>query len=434
MADNANTLTTLNGITKIRYGEIHDSIPKRGYFLKAVDLDSRKKVGNSFVELIVLTNEGGVTYGGSAGDMYTLNDSVAMGTAPASVTPYEYTVKPQMSYGAAQRAQAEGDTAFARATGLVLGNSMDTLGRVLETSIIHGQSTTGIAQVPQSTGIAADTATTKIAVIPNSQWASLIWAGSENRVVNAYDSNGTIISDSGATDMTVTSIVAGTRRVKLTMTSGLATALATANSSGVVTFFWKGSKTSDMVGIDVIFSNTSSTVFGISAATYSQWQGNPFTIGSGPLTFSQVQGYAGQLSNRGVDDEDMILLTNPLTWVDLANEQSALRLYDESFRAKMAEQGINALRYMSQTGWIQIVSSGFVKGGSAYLFPLSCLARIGSTDREWNLIGQEGEPWTNVPGKNGAEARLYADQAIFCNRPSACAKISGFTNTFGTDS
>ena len=431
MTDAANTLTSLNGITKNIYREVVDRIPKRGYFLKAVPLEARDKIGAAVVELIVLTNEGGVTYGGTAGDMYTLNDSVAMGTAPATITSAEYTVKPQMSYGAAQRAAAAGDRAFARATSLVLGNSMDTLSRVLETSIIHGQSAKGIGQMAQA-ALVADTATTKIAVFAEAEWAPYIWAGGENRVVQAYDSSNVLISDTGVSAMTVTSIVAGTRRVKLTMTSGLATALGTASTAGVVTFYWNGSKANDMLGIDYIFSNTTASLFGISATTYSQWQGNAFTISSGPLTFAQVQGYAGQLANRGVDEEDLILLANPLTWVDLANEQGALRMYDESFRAQMATQGINALRYMSQTGWIQIVASGFVKGGSAYLFPLSAMSRVGSTDREWNLIGQDGEPWTSVASKNGAEARIYADQAIFCNRPSACAKISGFTNTFGT--
>lgn len=431
MADVANTLASLNGITKIIYGELVNAIPKRSFFKKRLPLKAEKKIGNSWVELIVTSNEGGVTYGGNSGAMYDLEDAIAMGTQPASITSNEYTLKPQISYGAAQRAAENGKRAFAKSVALVLANSMDSMNRVHETSYIYGRAAKGIGQMAQS-ALVADTAETKIAVFSDAEWAPYVWAGCENRKLQAYDSGGVLIESGGVSKITLTTVYPGTRRLLLTMTSGLATALAAASAAGVVTFFWYGSKTNDMYGIDYMFSNVSEELFGIDAGDYSQWQGNNFPVSSGPLTFSKVQGFAGQLTNRGLDDEDLILLCNPLTWVDLANEQASLRLYDDSFRQEMAKQGFNALRYMSQNGWIQIFSSGYVKGGTAYMFPLSCLKRIGSSDAEMNLPGQEAEFWTNVPGKNGCESRIYSDHAIFCSKPHATAKISGFTNTFGT--
>lgn len=427
----ANTVAQLNGNYKRVYGGLHNAIPKTGWLLENIPWDKGHKVGDSFHEMIVLTNENGITYGGSAGSAFTLVAPSAMGTAPAYVTPFEYVARPQISYGAASRAASAGPRAFTKAIGMVVTNAMESLARRLEIACLYGQSASGIGRVAVG-AIVDNDSTSFYLVFAEAEWAPRIWAGAEGAVIEAYDEGDALETTGGSGDMTITSVDFRNRRIKVSAASALITQIETKNDTEYLNIYFKGSRSNDMVGMDVITQNLTGTVHGISATTYGGWAGNLFDVGSVALTHAHIQGYAAELQARGLEDEDLILLCNPKTYSDLHQDQASARVYDESYKGSKAEAGHREIAYHTGSGWVRVVASGFVKGGEAFMFPKSCWKRIGSEDREWELPGGEADPWTPVADTAAAEMRIYADQTVFCHSPALCAKIDGIANTFGT--
>ena len=308
---------------------------------------------------------------------------------------------------------------------------MESCARRLEVSCIYGSSVDGIGKVA-STAIVDNDSTSFYLVFAEDQWAPGIWIGSEGAILEAYDEGDALETTGGSGDLTVSQVNFRTRRVLVTAASGLITQIETKNDTEALDIYFKGSHDNDMVGIDVIFQNTTGTIHAISAATYGLWAGNLFSCNSEALTHARIMGFAAQLQNRGLEDEDMIVLCNPFTWADLHQEQAASRVYDESYENQAAEQGFKAIRYYSPSGWIRIVASPFVKGGEAFMFPLSVLKRIGSEDREWKIPGAQEDPWNPIADAAGAEMRIHSDQTVFCDLPSRCAKIDDIVNNFGT--
>lgn len=433
-----NIVSTLNGNYKRIYGKIVNAVPSVGYLLKNVRWDKGNMVGASYEELVIVRSENGYTYGGSAGTNYTLNASVAMGTEPARVTPFEYTMRSAVSYGAASRAAKAGPRAFAKWSALILKNMTQSVTRRLEISLIHGQHAEGIgsAAIDAFTDLGGAGLTATI-LFAEDQWAPGIWRGAEGALLNAYDGSDVIIADSANIDLTVTKVNFRTRTVTVTGTAALIDAIETANDSAATAFFFKGSRTSDMVGMKQIFSNLTGTIHEISADTNGAWAGNLFDCGSESLSHAKIMGYAAELYGRGHDeeenDEDMIVLVSVFTWVDLHQEQAAARVYDASYEEKMAKQGFKAIRYFSPSGqWLSIVAHPCVKGGEALMFPMSRLKRIGSAEKEWEIPGADSDPWYPQADANGAEIRNYSDMTVFCSLPAECAYIDNIVNDFGT--
>lgn len=426
-----NIVSTLNGNYKKVYGKIVNAVPEVDWFLQNVKWDKGKKVGGSYEELIVLASENGYTYGGSGGTLYTLNASVAMATAPASVTPFEYTMRTQVSYGAASRAAEAGPRAFAKWNTLILGNMMESIARRLEISLIHGQNVQGLAEIPID-GFANSGATCTI-TIPEDQWAAGIWQGAEGAQLQVYDSSDVILADSTNTTIQITKVNFRTRVIVGTAASStLASTIETANDSAVVNLFFKGSRTDDMVGLKQIFQNTTGSIHNISADTYGAWAGNLFDASSEALTYDKVVGYCAQLQARSRKNQERKLVVSPFTFADLQQEQMASRVYDDSYKSGKAETGVKGITYHTPSGMVEVVPHPCMKGGEAFLFPMNRLKRIGSSEKEWEIPGANSDPWYPIPDSNGAEIRNYSDQTVFCELPAECAFIDAIANNHGT--
>ena len=65
------------------------------------------------------------------------------------------------------------------------------------------------------------------------------------------------------------------------------------------------------------------------------------------------------------------LYVNPATWSNLLTEQTAQRVFHEGGMSEY-DQGAKKIMFFSQNGEIEIISSPFVKEGSAYALDLSC--------------------------------------------------------------
>ena len=79
--------------------------------------------------------------------------------------------------------------------------------------------------------------------------------------------------------------------------------------------------------------------------------------------------------------------------------------------------------FHSQNGAIKIVSSIYVKAGSAYILCMDEFMRVGSSDITFKQPGFEGEFFRILNDSNGYELRAYTDQALFCSAPGKNAVI-----------
>jgi hypothetical protein len=173
----------------------------------------------------------------------------------------------------------------------------------------------------------------------------------------------------------------------------------------------------------------SSSVFGISASTYGNWQGNEYAVGSVNLTLDHILDGMSRVQARGAPGNLRLLLSHA-TFAKLVTEQSALRQYDGSYGAK-AKNGFKGLEFHNGQGTVEILASRFVKGGDGFMFPKEgCVERLGSEESEWALPGSTTEdPWNPVADTTAAEMRIRADQAFFCRAPSHCMYFSGISNS-----
>jgi len=427
MASN-DAVSNLNGNYKTVHGELVDLSPKADFLHSTIAYRKDKKVGAKFEEPIVLGDENAITYAGSDTTEVTFEVPTGMFMAPAQITPNTYYNRVRITYPAATRAESEGPAAYMDAVSLVLMNGQKALQKRHSISMIYGRCETGIGQVAIGAAVTVDS-TTMDFEFSEQQWAPGIWRRLKNARIQTTNASGTIDSGGGSDAITIARITHSTRTVRVTFANGtLKTNVANRNATEVLNCFFYGSVANDMLGMVEIFGNVDGTVFAIDAQANSEWQGNVFNVGNKRLTGNHVQGYASVLQDRGLEDEDLILFCSNRTWADLHGQLQSARVWDSSYQSNMAKQGFNAIRYFSSSGWIQVVGSSYMKGGDALMFPKSCMSRIGSKDRSFNIPGAETDPWHDVPDKSSAELTLMTDMGLFCNAPSVCAYISGITN------
>ena len=159
--------------------------------------------------------------------------------------------------------------------------------------------------------------------------------------------------------------------------------------AGVVStdiIFHKGAYNNEFAGVHKILTNTGE-LFGINASTYNLWKGNEYSAGSAALSMAKLQGAISRGVEKGLD-EDVKVYVNPKSWDNLLTEQSALRMYDQSYSSEESKNGSKSIKFYSQNGLVEIIPSIYVKEGYAYVLCLYEFSRIGSTDVTFKLPGQ----------------------------------------------
>lgn len=421
------TVGQLNGYYKRVYGKKPiQAVPRSGQILKMVKYKQGDlMLGDSYHVPVILSNENGFTYGGSAGTAYALEAAVPMTTKDATVSPFNYTLRSQMATAAATRAVKAGPAAFGNSVKLLLQNASESCARRMAISVLHGKSPTGI-------GAAAIGGTTDVStevtdmVIREADYAPGIWAGSEGAVVEAYwDNSGTMTKITGA--FTVSMIRPSIRTIRLTsVTAGDVTALEARSDTDVVFLFFKGSFDNDMDGMHKVFANKTGIIHGINAGDFGLWAGNTLPAG-GQLTFPKTVQLIGEMAGRGLA-EDVVCLVSTATYESQNTQFSGLRQTDSSYKSELGKLGIKSLTYVGQTGMIDVVADPMVKNGQAFVFPPEYLMRLGSAEMEWQLPGQDAEPFTVLENNEGFQVRHFSDMTFFCEMPSRCAYIDGIVN------
>lgn len=414
-----NTTSTLDGFFKVIYGDKHiDAVPENLYLVKNVDFREAEKIGSKFSVPVLLSREHGVTYLASGDGVTTLNDSIAAVSKKAEVDGAQIIMRGQIDYEAAAKAQSS-KAAFMNTTELLVQNLIDSSSNRLEIMFLYGQSGLGAATSSVNTN-----ATTTVLQLTTASWAVGIWAGMEGAAIDLYDGTSKLNANAAC----FISVVDVENR-KLTITGNatdiadIDTLVATAADASI---FFRGAYGKECIGLDKIMTNTSSQ-FGIDASAYSLWKASTYAVG-GALTMAKVLSAVGKAVGRGLR-QDVVVLVSPLTWQNLNSDQAALRKYDSSYSSSKAESGFEAIVYHGQNGKIEVLSHAMVKEGEGFIFPKKALKRVGAQDLSFKTPGREGEIFLHLPDKNAYELRIYGNQALFCEAPAKCVKLTGIVNT-----
>lgn len=412
------TETSLNGLFKQVYGDsIVDAIPRTTILQKNIRFDKSKRLGDYYNFPVLLQDEQGATYGGQAGNAYTINAAIPMQTSNAQVRGSSFIINGILSYDAASRAVEDGAASFASATSLQMENMMSSHAKRREIEMLYGQAPSGLG-----TGSAANVNSTTLTWTANTGQWSYLWVGMKGAQLDAYKS-GSQLNTNAALVVSQVNVVAKT----LTIT-GNATDIAAIDtaSTGVILYFY-GATGNEMVGVDSICVNTG-TLFGISATTYDQWAANTFNV-AGDLTYQLIGTAIAIAQGRGLD-EDTDLLVSSLTWKFLNDNVVANRNFDFSYDPKKAAQGSEVLEFHTQSGILRVHAHNFVKEGEAFLLPFDRFVRVGSSDISFNIPGSDdGRVFRQLETQAGYEVRSYSDFAIICETPAKLVKLYGITNS-----
>lgn len=426
MTQSSTEIAKLNGLFKEVYADKIEKLDlDYAKLTKLIPFVSRaQQSGNQFHVPVVLANQQGFTYTGSAGTVQTLNGSVSMTTKDAAVDAFELILKAEIAYKAMSQSQ-NSKAAFMDATELLVENMLESHLFRVEVMLMYGGS--GLAKIASSANV--DTTHTTITITTASH-APLIWSGIEGAEVNFYNSTSLISSGADAIfNIDSVSVNARTAVISGTITGISALDTAIAANPNVLDMYFRGAYGNECPGIDKIATN-SGALFGINATTYNRWRANVMTV-TGALTMNKVLQASGYSANRGFPG-DIDVLVHPLGWQDLNSDLGANRRHDQSYTSKEGENGVREITYFGQTGRLKIHAWAGIKAGDAYLLNTKHWVRPGSSEVTFNVPGKQDQFFTDNVDKNCFVLKTYSNQGIINKQPSLFTKITGITNSAPT--
>lgn len=434
------------------YGNLRDLQPEDYMLQKDLPFSQKEKVGESYVEAMVLSSEMGFTLGGSGMEAFDLNPAVAGAVKQTTVQPYTVVLASVVPWGVLSRSAGGGERAFFDGTKHIVKNNLKSHGKVLEVMRIHGQSPALLGYVSYATqtyrGVAftngggtlstvngnitftggVSTAAQAILVAPGN-FAAGIWVGSEGVTVEQVDYLGNVLAygkligsdaDQGVLFVDFTPVAA-------TATSG----------SGSVRLAWQGQESAkDMLGIKRIMT-TAGNLFGIDNTKYSLWKGNyinqnPTGAGGTKFTFDSLQSGVASAVNRGGLDGDLSVYVNPRTWKTLISTEAGRRVYDKSYQTGEAENGMEAIMFYHQAGKAMIKAHRMVMEGDVMALHLDDWTRSGSAEVSFTVPGIDKEIIFPLENQAAMAFRSFSDQYIFGHAPARSIFWSGINDESAT--
>lgn len=428
MGNSADTFTVLAGNFKEVYGDLHNLIPDTAKLMKLIPFKPKAKIGNEYVEAVKLTHEHGITYSASdnnAGALVTLSTPIPLTLLDAKVTSSAMLLRAQIGYDAFARAEGGDKVAFKDASELVVEDLLESITKRLEVSILYGSSATGIGGIPQSGATAPGNGVLTL-VLSAAQWATGIWVGSENALVDVYHSSTKLNSTA---PFRVVSVNPDTYTLSLLETDATTDTSAAAvktyvDSNADAYLVFTGSYGNEMVGLDAaVLSNT--TLWNIDSSVYTLWKGNTYSAGSANLTMGKLQSAIQKAVQKGLDG-DVTVILNPATWATLNTDLAALRRFVED--STEGELGVESIKYLYSGGKMDVVSYNLCKEGECFIMPKKGVNRIGAADIGFKLPGGDNG-FLHVPDRMGYEFRLFSSQAFFTPFVAKLVKITSIVNS-----
>jgi hypothetical protein len=429
----ADTLTTLNGLTKARYADnVVNVVPDQDKVLKMTKFSVKDRIGASYNQPVILSNEQGITFGNSSSTLpLSLNNSVAMTMQNASLQSMFFALRGQIGVDAIIRTASK-DQAIEDALELLITNMVESETAYIESELLYGS--VGIGST--GTGAFVNTSGT-VTVVPVQDMAAGLFSGKENATVQFYNSTSLVSSGSDSvftiTTITYNATTPSSSTLKVTGTSTGTTALQGLSGTNL-TIYWNGAYGIEFPGIAAVcLAGTSpiTTLYGITCASYSLWNGNTFDCGSGPLTFGKSQEGSAVAVAKGLMGKAHLLVSPP-TWSNLLNDQAGLRRYTGDGSAKFSN-GAEEIEFHGANGTMVIVPHPYVKPNQAHLVPdlATKWKRIGSVELAFNPGVEDPDKYfVMLQNSLGYETRLVSDTSLFIETaPARCVQFTNIVNT-----
>ena len=416
-----NTTSTLQ-IFKEVYGsfDIVDLCKQEAKLAKRKKLEEAEMLGKQFVFPVRLTQEHGYTYAsaGTLGSTTLIASNVAQ-VSQAIVDGNNLVGRSQIDYEAVAKATSGNDKkAFAQATGSVVKGLAEAGIKRLESQFLHGQKGIGVVSA-----IVNINATSSTITISDDTWSAATWSGESGGTFDVW--NAGLTAQIGTGSFTLSAINMTTKSFVLTGAAGDITALGVAGA-GVNMFWASASPTTEFAGIDKILNNTGS-LFGISAATYENWAGNSAGTALGTLSVRKLLAALALPCSFGLS-KDVLAVIAPKGFEVLNSDESALRVYDASYKSSEGENGTSKLLFHAQSGSMEVMAHPLQKDGYFHMFPVSEWHRIGATDLSFvKRQGSQDALILELSNTAAAEMRTYSNQAIVLEAPRHGVTGSGIT-------
>lgn len=438
MSQQVSNATIMNLFKKV-YGDITNLVPEGYPVIEAVEFSQKAKVGESYNEAVVLTNENGWTLGGSAGDIFDINPAKAGAVKQAVIPAYVSVLSSVVPWSVLSRSAGGGEQAFIDGTKHIVANNIKSHMKLVETLAMYGQADALLGYVSYATatyrGVSFTTGTgtlggvaftngvntsSKAILLAPGSFASGVWIGAEGATVNQVNSSAVIVASGTLLSVDSENGILYVDFVPVAASSTTSHRLC-----------FDGQELSkDMVGINKIMGNTG-TLFGISASTssgYSLWRGSQTALSAALLTFDRLQIAAANATNRGGLDQDVMVLCNPRSFAKLVNAEAARREYDKSYKSSEFDNGAEAIKFYYAGGSMEVKPSRFCKEGEAYGLAMDTWLRSGSAQVSLKVPGVDKEIIFPLENSSAHAFRSFSDQYMFCRAPARNFYISGIND------
>lgn len=415
-----NEPSSLSAMFKEQYGEVAKLIPSTAKLQKeAKFVQSDKKNGLSYVFPIVTNYENSVTFASPDSGLFALEPINGMSTKRVSVKGSNIVMRAGVDDETLSRAMTDKQS-FVKATGLVVENLLSSASNYLESLLLYGDSPRGLGTV---SGYTAVNATKVIFTFDAGTFATGIWIGRINALIQLYDTTGTNIQGGAGAYFKIVGVDTENKTLTVEADASYITAIKTYLDSNDCSVFWKGSVGECLSGLDKIVTNTGS-LYGVDASNDPLWSGNIYPV-SGTLSMEKILYGISRAIDKGLN-EAVTVYVPVNTFSKLVVDQSALRVYDSSYKSSELANGASKLSFYGDNGLISIESHPMIKPNEAYAIPKGKLLRIGSSEFKFDA-GTDNEYFYPMTGYAGKEIKLFSNQGLVATAPNMFVKFTDIT-------
>lgn len=430
------------------YGEMHDIVPDDQILGNLIGWSADKKVGEKFVEDVVLGAEVGISLGGTGQDAFEISSAIAGNVRQTEVTPYVSILPSILPFATISRSASGDKVAFMNATKFIVKNNLKSHNKFLEIFRIHGQSPALLGYVSYYTGTYRGqsftngtgtingvtftngiNAASKLILVNKGYFASGIWIGMKGVKVKQVDSTGAVVA-SGK----LVSVQSKWGYIEVDFTpiapSAAPSIDPTTISSGTLRLcFDKMETQQEMIGVRKIL-NTNGVLFGINNAVFELFRGSTGYFNDKKVTLDRTQEVVADAVNGSGLEGDLEVLVNPRSWKTFASTEAGLRVYDQSYKPQSAQNGFRDLEFYTQTGKLTVKAHRMVFEGDMVILKSDTWSRSGSAELGFKVPGMEssGDLIRPLENQAGFQFKSYADQYIFTYAPAQNIYVTGIND------
>lgn len=371
-----------------------------------------EKAGQDLKWPVQLSYEHGFTAHGALGDILDLRPATVSKQQQATVAPYAFSGRTQISEVLLSRGQG-GDQSFSKALQYKIKMLQDSTALMLESVHLYGQS--GLGAVASAAG--------NVITLSQAEYADMVWIGSESMPIEIRDAAG---------------VLRGTCSIQTYDTEAL-TITVDAIPAGVVAtdVIWRaGFYGNEGAGLQKILSSSGSgSLFGIAHSGAPLWKANQYNVG-GLLSFEKVADAVSKAVSRGLSDKIM-LHVHPRVFATMMPDFNTLkstganfksRIFTTSQEVKQLNHGVYGITFIVGSVEVVLVANPFVKIGICLGVADGELMRCGSTSISYKSAGNDGENYLQRMENSAAyELRSFADEALFSTTLAKHIYFSGVT-------